>query len=130
MYNRYIPQPDGSYRRRSIQEQTPVQSPPQAQWRPTPPPSPQQAEPEPCQPKKNINRQHYVRRPQHSAQPKPRKEPRTESGGNVLEFLRNLLPKDFDTGDLLIVLMLLLISGDCQEDQNTALLTLALYLFL
>ena len=29
-----------------------------------------------------------------------------------------------------LILLLLLISGDCQEDQNTALLTLALYLFL
>lgn len=45
-------------------------------------------------------------------------------------FLKQLLPRDFDTGDLLVVLLLLLISGDCQEDQNTALLTLALYLFL
>ena len=35
-----------------------------------------------------------------------------------------------DTGDLLIVLLLLLMAGDCPEDQNTALLTLAIYLFL
>lgn len=45
-------------------------------------------------------------------------------------FLKQLLPKNFDTEDLLIVLLLLLMAGDCQEDQNTALLTLALYLFL
>lgn len=45
-------------------------------------------------------------------------------------FLRQLLPKDFDTGDLLVVILLLLMSSDCGEDQNTALLTLALYLFL
>jgi hypothetical protein len=45
-------------------------------------------------------------------------------------FLRNLLPKDFDTGDLLIVLLLLLMAGDCKEDQSWAWLTLALYLFL
>jgi len=44
--------------------------------------------------------------------------------------LKGLLPRDFDTSDLLIVLLLLLMSGDCQEDQNTALLTLVLYLFL
>ena len=41
-----------------------------------------------------------------------------------------MLPKDFDTGDLLIVLLLLLMAGDCPENQNTALLTLAIYLFL
>ena len=45
-------------------------------------------------------------------------------------FLKPLLPRDFDTTDLMVVLLLLLMSGDCQEDQNTALLTLALYLFL
>lgn len=46
------------------------------------------------------------------------------------DFLRQLLPKNLDTGDLLIVLLLLLMAGDCREDQNTALLTLALYLFM
>jgi stage II sporulation protein E len=34
------------------------------------------------------------------------------------------------TGDLLVILLLLLIAGDCREDRNSALLTLALYLFL
>ena len=45
-------------------------------------------------------------------------------------FLKQLLPKNFDTEDLLIILLLLLMSGDCQEDQNTALLTLGIYLFM
>ena len=45
-------------------------------------------------------------------------------------FLRQLLPADFDTGALLIVLLLLLMAGDCEENQSNALLTLALYLFL
>jgi hypothetical protein len=40
------------------------------------------------------------------------------------------LPRNFDTGDLLIILLLLLMAGDSKEDQSTALLTLALYLFL
>ena len=35
-----------------------------------------------------------------------------------------------DTGDLLVIILLLQMAGDCAEDQNTALLTLALYLFL
>ena len=30
----------------------------------------------------------------------------------------------------MIVLLLLLMAGDCREDQNNAILTLALYLFL
>lgn len=54
--------------------------------------------------------------------PRPPQSPMT--------FLKNLLPRDFDTGDLLIVVLLLLMAGDCSEDQNTAILTLALYLFL
>lgn len=45
-------------------------------------------------------------------------------------FLRQLLPKQIDTGDLMIILLLLLMAGDCAEDKNTALLTLALYLFM
>jgi hypothetical protein len=45
-------------------------------------------------------------------------------------FLSQLLPKDFDTGDLIVVLLLLLLAGDCEEDSSTALLTLALYLFM
>ena len=49
---------------------------------------------------------------------------------SVGSFLKRLLPKGFDTGDLLIVLLLLIMAGDCEEDQNTALLTLVIYLFL
>ena len=45
-------------------------------------------------------------------------------------FLKQLIPRNFDTGDLLVVILLLLMAADCQEDQNTALLTLALYFFL
>ena len=45
-------------------------------------------------------------------------------------FLRRLLPQGLDTEDLLIVVLLLLMSGDCREDRNLPLLTLALYLFL
>lgn len=45
-------------------------------------------------------------------------------------FLRQLLPKNLDTGDLLIIVLLLLLAGDCEESKNTWLLTLALYLFL
>lgn len=50
--------------------------------------------------------------------------------GSVSGFLRNLLPPNFDTGDLIVVLLLLLLAGDCQEERSTAMLTLVLYLFL
>lgn len=100
MYNRYIPQPDGSYRRNPTPEQR--QSQPRQVPRPSPPsPAPMQTPP---------------------VQP-PQSEP-------ILGFLRQLLPQGFDTGDLIIVLLLLLIAGDNQESRNHALLTLALYFIL
>lgn len=151
MYNRYIPQPDGSYSRRQYQD-TPAPTPRQESpareehWQPEPqinepiqiPPNPQPVPTPAPQPRqRRTNGQCRQRQPQRPAPP-PRQEyrepipeyrnPRQET--NVLGFLKQLLPKDFDTGDLLIVLLLLLMSGDCQEDQNTALLTLVLYLFL
>lgn len=107
MYNRYIPQPDGSFRRSRMED------------RPNPPPRPR---PEPKSPAPDPEPESC---PQPPIPPRPRKRP--EPMGN---FLKQLLPKDFDTEDLLIVLLLLLLSGDCREDQNTALLTLVLYLFL
>ena len=92
MYNRYIQQQDGSYRKNRMPEQSP---PPQ-------------------------NHHH-----QEPASPPPSRQGQSAGG-----FLRSLLPKNLDTGDLAVILLLLLIAGDCREEQNTALLTLALYLFL
>ena len=114
MYNRYIPQPDGSYRRNRIQE--PVRPPDRQQ-----PPPVREPEPPPCN-----GCIHNI----PPRKPAPKREPCRKEPAGVLSFLRQLLPKEFDTEDLLIVLLLLLMAGDCQENQNTALLTLALYLFL
>lgn len=102
MYNRYIPQQDGSHRKNRV-EDTPQPAP----SHPTSPPVPPQTPP--C------------------VQPQQHKTPPTE---NISGFLRNLIPKGFDTGDLIVVLLLLLMAGDNPEEQNTALLTLALYCFL
>ena len=115
MYNRYVPQSDGTYQRSRIPDSAPRKT--------TLPQKP--AEPKP----------HLPTEPQHCSSPSPRPRPRPvcrepEKDGSITSFLKQLLPRNFDTGDLLVVLLLLLISGDCQEDQNTALLTLALYLFL
>lgn len=127
MYNRYIPQSDGSYRRNRIQDTKPSPPPPPKEesiQASCPPPEPE-CRPEPPEPK--------PQRPRcpRQAPPPPRSSPHpSRQEGSVLTFLRQLLPKDFDTGDLLVVILLLLMSGDCAEDQNTALLTLALYLFM
>ena len=45
-------------------------------------------------------------------------------------FLRRLIPRGVDTGDLLVIVLLLLMAGDGKDEKNSALLTLALYLFL
>ena len=123
MYNRYIPQPDGSYRKNRVPD------PPQRHMhsRPIPPPPPADdpcPQNEHCQPEfipcKNETEEKC--RPIHNhAGPK-----HTDAG----DFLRKLLPKDLDTGDLLIIILLLLMAGDCEGEKNTALLTLLLYFFL
>ena len=117
MYNRYIPQSDGSYRRSSVpdpvrQNTMPPQRPNPPAPEPPPPPPPPKACPKSCPVQRSKARQ---------------TTPQSQGAGS---FLRQLLPGDFDTGDLLVVLLLLLISADGTEDRSNALLTLALYLLL
>ena len=99
MYNRYIPQPDGSYQRNRMQEEKSSQMP---------------APPAPRLP----------------PEPEHRPPPRPVQHSSVPGFLRQLLPKDFDTGDLIVVLLLLLMAGDNPEDRSNAILTLALYFIM
>lgn len=123
MYTRYIPQSDGTYRRSRVPDRTP--QPPRQEPAPCPPPEPEcpPQEPKPLRPQ-CPRREGAPRR-----EPRPsQRESKQETG--IPGFLRQLLPRDFDTGDLLVVILLLLMAGDCGEDQNTALLTLVLYLFL
>ena len=101
MYNRYIPKEDGSYTRNRVPE-SPHQVP-----RPAPPPE------QPSPP------------PERRGPP-----PVSKLEQNPLSFIKRLLPKGFDTGDLFIVLLLLLMAGDCEEDRSNALLTLALYFLM
>lgn len=116
MYNRYIPQPDGSFRRSRMEERKTGNPPPSAPCTEDPKPQP----PPPLPPPPPV--QH--RRPQR---PSP---PQKQEGTGISGFFKRLLPKDFDTGDLIVVMLLLLMAGDNTEDQNTALLTLALYFFM
>lgn len=112
MYNRYIPQPDGSYRRNRIQD-------PQ---RPAPPPQAPAGTYDP--PREPVN----MPPPKNNGRPSHRRPPSTPIPAG--SFLRQLLPGNLDTEDLLVVILLLLMAGDSEESRNTALLTLALYLFL
>lgn len=130
MYNRYIPQSDGTYRRNRVADAPPRTShptPPPKQP-PTPPPfepprEPQKPPREPQKPPKESQR------PSGPAPKQDRQQTRHQPQ-NVGSFLKNLLPGDFDTADLIIILLLLLLAGDCEEDRSTAMLTLVLYLFM
>ncbi len=116
MYNRYIPQPDGSYRKNRMtepeaarppqrprsQNQHQRRDPPDETGPCVPPPPP---EPKPCK----------TREPQHTG---------------ILDYFRNLFPGELDTGDLLVIILLLLMAGDCKGNDHTALLTLVLYLLM
>ena len=118
LYNRYIPQPDGSYRRNRMQD--PARPP-----EPSPPP----AMPVPIRNPESAPCNNCIHNPP-PRKPMPKREPGRKESSGVVNFFRQLLPKEFEMEDLLIVLLLLLMAGDCQENQNTALLTLVLYLFL
>ena len=110
MYNRYVPQPDGSYHRKQMQDNTRQKT----EHAHTPPPSPP---------------------PEHSSPPSEQCAPSGAARTPLMpwslpSFFRQLLPRGIDTADLLILLLLLLIAGDCEEDRNNALLTMALYFIL
>ena len=101
MYNHYIPQSDGSYRRSGQPEQR----------RPAPKPEP----PKECPPE-----------PPKPAPPPPSCPP-PQMG--ILDFFRNLLPRGLDTADLMIVFLLLLMNKD-DDGGIHPILTLALYFLL
>lgn len=109
MYNRYIPQPDGSYRRNRMPDNSRPVQPRSNPPKPAPPPEKSE-----CPPPK----------------PEPKPCPKQQKDEPIGGFLRQLLPKDFDTGDLIVILLLLLMAGDCEEDRNNALLTIALYFLM
>ena len=101
MYNRYIPAPDGSYKKQTIPDCPPPCSQQQEQHKP------------PCPP------------------PRPPEPPAGPVGGKSIgDFLGQLLPAGFDTEDLIVVLLLLLMSGNCDSGPNMPLITMLIYLFL
>lgn len=101
MYNRYVPQSDGSFQKSRLQDAPARQ--PQGQNAPPPPPP----APPPCS-------------------DTPVQKPSTSSLG----FLKQLLPKGLDFGDVAILFLLLLMAGENEENRNNAFLTMALYCIL
>lgn len=109
MYNRYIPQSDGSYRRSQMQD-------PAAGHQSGNSPQPQQQNPPPQRPA-----------PSH---PEPYMNAPPDQSGNPLgNLLSGLLPQSFDTEDMIIILLLLLL-GNSKGEPSGAFLTLIIYLFL
>ena len=115
MYNRYTPQPDGTYKRKSIPIISQVNS--------TPPEKPAQecVDEHPSHSISDFPKQRTT--PKHNS---PHRRPEVSAGS----FLKDLLPKNLDTGDLLIIILLLLMASDANDDNGNAMFTLALYLFM
>ena len=112
MYNHYIPQSDGSYRRSAQPDHRRPAPPPKPKPEPKPEP-PKECPPEPPKPL--------------PAPPPPC--PPSQNQGNILDFFKNLLPRGLDTADLMIVFLLLLMNQD-DEGGLSPMLTLTLYFLL
>lgn len=143
MYNRYIPQGDGTYQRSRLPESRPPRPPRPRPPEPHRPPEPPRPAPPPCPPPENPPCPPPEKPPCHSPEPPcppepcPHPEPpcehhppHREEPCSALGFLQNLLPKNMDTGDLLMLLILLLLIQDGSEDAPSALLTIALFFLL
>ena len=97
MYNRYIPQPDGSFRRSQIPEPANVKKQ-----------NPQQEHPNCKNAKENgnpvINNTTQVPPVRNNAASKYNCQK-----SDLTALLHKLLPNDFDTGDLIVILLLLIL---------------------
>lgn len=119
MYNHYIPQSDGSFRRSSVPEPNRRSGPRPQQQHPNPSAQASKPEPQPCPPP-----------------PQPQPEPRREQTRScqehpgIFSFLRRLLPKDTDSTDLIVIVLLLLLCSEEEEGDLAPLLTIALYFLL
>ena len=136
MYNRYVPQSDGTFRKSRVPEAQKA-----APRKPSPPPK----TPEKPARSRTFSKpgtrppMTYRRRPprpepclNRPAEPVPEKGETCPPGkeGGIGSFLRQLLPKGLCTEDIFVILLLLFMCGDNEEGKNDALLTLVIYLFL
>lgn len=101
MYNRYIPQPDGSFLKTRLNEPEGTFS---GDFPQSPPAIPLAEDSQSCL--------------------------KSSGPMGISRFFRNLFPQGLDTEDLIVILLLLLLSQDGGKNGNRALLTLGAYLFL
>lgn len=120
MYNRYVPQPDGSFQKQKLQEPQSCHGTPSNMN--TEITAPAIA----CEPLSDDALDDHSKDCCDNFQV-PEHHP--EACG-IGQFLKNLFPQGLDVEDLMVILLLLLISGDKGKDGNTALFTLGAYLFL
>lgn len=113
-YNHYTPLSDGSYRRSTVQEH-----PRRPQPKPVPPPPPKPPEP-PCP---DLEPKPPCPPPQSNCPPQ-------QGAESILSFLRNLLPRQIDAADLLVISLLLLMNREESCEGMSPLLTIALYFLL
>lgn len=112
MYNRYTPRQDGGFRHDRVPE--PAKPPQNA---PAPKPSQKPEMPRDCP-------------PETPSQTCARPEPRPLQPHSATSFLSGLLPRNMDTGDLLMLLILLLLITDGSEEAPNPLLTIALFFLM
>ena len=112
-YNHYTPLSDGSYRRSTVPEQSRRPQP-----KPAPPPPPPKEPEIPC--------------PEPPPKPPcpPAPPPPPQQTESILTFLRNLLPRQIDAADLLVISLLLLMNREEGCEGMSPLLTIALYFLL
>lgn len=109
MYNRYTPRQDGGFHRDRVPEPS-----------------------EPSPPRQNASPPQGSPSSDHrTAQHSPQSDHGTQfSPSSASSFLSGLLPKNMDTGDLLMLLILLLLLNDGSEDAPNPLLTIALFFLM
>lgn len=122
MYNRYKSQSDGTFLKKTLPENSPAPEGKRKDQHLNF--SVQQQAPE------HMRTTAYSA-PQYNTNPgKSKINKPVQKDVSAASFLQDLIPKNIEVSDMLIILLLLLISNDCPEEHNNALLTLALYLLI
>lgn len=126
MYHRYMPMENGQYQRKNVPDSPHV-----------PPPKPPEA---PVYRQERPAQQHPSSSPLDREQNAPEKESARTQGEqnapsceipfqNHIPILEKLLP-GMDSGDILVLLILLFLLSEGNEDSTGVIMTLAIFLFL
>ena len=125
MYHRYMPNANGQYRRQTVQEAKPAPCPPDRNAAPK-----QNAPAQRCEPKEAPAREcpPGITPPSARKDCTPKEQP--PACRQPQSIARPALFADMDSGDLLLLALLLLLITEGNEDAGPTILTLALALIL